>query len=54
MSTGKCTKDGTSKGASAIRCLEFDPSGTLLWAGDEKVCIVLFLSVKETIPFFYL
>jgi hypothetical protein len=37
MSTGKCTKDGVMKGTAPIRCLEFDPSGTLLWAGDDKV-----------------
>lgn len=42
MSTGKCTKDGSSKGTAAIRCLEFDPSGTLLWAGDDKGVLLSF------------
>ena len=37
MSTGKCVKDGISKGTIPIKCLEFDSSGTLLWTGDEKV-----------------
>lgn len=42
VSTGKCTKDGVSKGFAAIRCLEFDPSGTLLWAGDDKGVLASF------------
>ena len=37
MSTGMCAKDGVVKGHTAIKCMAFDPTGTLLWTGDEKV-----------------
>ncbi|XP_066933799.1 WD repeat-containing protein 13-like [Clytia hemisphaerica] len=42
VSTGKCTKDGVAKGTNPIRCLEFDPSGTFLWAGDDKGVLMSF------------
>ena len=43
MSTGKCIKDGIAKGTTAIKCIEFDSSSTLLWTGDEKVVIIVFM-----------
>ena len=43
MSTGKCIKDGIAKGTTAIKCIEFDSSSTLLWTGDEKVVVIIFM-----------
>jgi len=43
MSTGKCIKGGIAKGTASIKCLEFDPSGSLLWTGDEKGVVTSYL-----------
>ena len=37
VSTGKCAKDGVARANASVKCMEFNPSGTLLWTGDEKV-----------------
>ncbi|XP_065659902.1 WD repeat-containing protein 13 isoform X2 [Hydra vulgaris] len=42
-STGMYAKDGVVKGHTAIKCMAFDPTGTLLWTGDEKGAIVSFM-----------
>jgi len=43
MSTGKCTKGGIAKGTAKILCMEFDPTGSILWSGDVKGCIMSYL-----------
>lgn len=42
MSTGKCTKGGSAKVLAAVRALEFDSSGTILWSGDDKGSVFAF------------
>ncbi|XP_064611982.1 WD repeat-containing protein 13-like [Liolophura sinensis] len=36
MSTGKPCKGGSSKITGRVLCLAFDPSGRILWSGDDK------------------
>jgi len=43
VSTGKCAKDGVAKANAAVKCMEFNPAGTLLWTGDEKGMVMSFL-----------
>ncbi len=41
VSTGKAVKNGSCKTAGPILCMTFEPTGSLLWAGDSKVKIII-------------
>ncbi|XP_064643896.1 WD repeat-containing protein 13-like [Lineus longissimus] len=43
ISTGKLVKGGTSKALGRVLCLTFDPTGRVLWSGDDRGMIFSFL-----------
>ncbi|XP_070579907.1 WD repeat-containing protein 13-like isoform X2 [Ptychodera flava] len=48
VSTGKCVKGGLSKGSGKVLSMTFDPTGKILWAGDDKGLIFSFLCDAAT------
>ncbi|XP_006824011.1 WD repeat-containing protein 13-like [Saccoglossus kowalevskii] len=43
VSTGKCTKGGLGKASGKVLSMAFDPTGKILWAGDDRGLIFSFL-----------
>ena len=37
-------KGGIAKALGPVRALEFDTSGSVLWSGDDKVCLIVFFT----------
>ncbi|XP_077979808.1 WD repeat-containing protein 13-like isoform X2 [Glandiceps talaboti] len=48
VSTGKCVKGGQCKASGKVLCMSFDPTGKLLWTGDDKGVIFSFICDPAT------